>query len=431
MAFILDQNDYLPHQWEFLISKSPMKALVAGFGAGKTHAFIANTMKCHLFKKSPTTGKSNGWICYPTYDLADELFVEPFKQALTDMKLNYKYNGQSRVFNTRFGRLQVFSFAYPDKLVGSNLTYCGLDEFDVEKKEKCNKVWKKVLARMRGAENYEIFITTTPEGFKMTYEIFVKNANGFKHLIKAKTTDNPFLPKSYVENMLREYEGPLVEAYINGEFVNFNGLSAYYGFKRSEHLSDNLDFESGLPLCLFFDFNVDPFCFGIAQYKNNTDIRFLKEFAIKGNADTYDACERIRHFIGNGKNIDAIIYGDASGTFRSTSSLYTDYEIMKRELTPFFKSLRFEVPRSNPSVRDRLTTFNRLLMRKAITFSPKMIELIEDMEQVVKNDRGEIDKSDIKRTHASDGAGYFLSREFGTLTSGKGRGTIEVLGRKS
>ena len=427
MALVFKEKDFLPHQWEFLTSKASMKALVAGFGAGKTHAFIANALKCHIFLKSPQTGYSNGWVAYPNFKLADELFVEPFREALDTCKIKYKYNATTKELRTQFGKINIYSFAYPDRMIGSNLTWAGFDEFDVEKKEKCDKIWIKTLARMRGSENFEIFITTTPEGFKKTYEIFVKEANPFKHLIKAKTTDNHHLPKNYVENLFREYDGALVDAYINGEFVNFNGLSAYYGFKRDKHLSDNLYFERGLPLRIHFDFNVDPYIFGISQHRTNRDIRLLKEFVLRGNSDTFDACERIKEYVGDGSNIDAVIYGDASGTFKSTQSVYTDYQIIERVLKPFFRSLKFEVPRSNPSVRDRLTTVNRLFMADAIMISPDAKEHIADYEQVVKNDKGEIDKSDMKRTHASDGHGYYLTREFGILTSGRGRGSIKTL----
>ena len=35
---------------------------------------------------------SNGWIIYPTYELAEELFVEPMKEIFERNGINYKYN---------------------------------------------------------------------------------------------------------------------------------------------------------------------------------------------------------------------------------------------------------------------------------------------------------------------------------------------------
>ena len=38
------QEDYFPHQWDFLTSDKTINGLVAGFGAGKTHVFIRKTL---------------------------------------------------------------------------------------------------------------------------------------------------------------------------------------------------------------------------------------------------------------------------------------------------------------------------------------------------------------------------------------------------
>ena len=75
------QEDYFPHQWDFLTSDKTINGLVAGFGAGKTHIFIRKTL-LNMFKRTNSSGVSNGWVIYPTYDLAEELFVAPFIELL-------------------------------------------------------------------------------------------------------------------------------------------------------------------------------------------------------------------------------------------------------------------------------------------------------------------------------------------------------------
>ena len=70
----LYKEDYLPHQWEFLISKKPINALVGGFGSGKTYAFLHKTFINHVTKLNDNN-VSNGWVIYPTYALAEELFI--------------------------------------------------------------------------------------------------------------------------------------------------------------------------------------------------------------------------------------------------------------------------------------------------------------------------------------------------------------------
>ena len=75
------QDDYFPHQWDFLTSDKMINGLCGGLGSGKTHVFIRKTL-LNLFKRKNNKGVSNGWIIYPTYDLAEELFVAPFTELL-------------------------------------------------------------------------------------------------------------------------------------------------------------------------------------------------------------------------------------------------------------------------------------------------------------------------------------------------------------
>ena len=78
------EEDYFTHQWDLLTSDKTINGLVAGFGAGKTHIFIRKTL-LNMFKRTNSSGVSNGWIIYPTYDLAEELFVQPFMELLDAM----------------------------------------------------------------------------------------------------------------------------------------------------------------------------------------------------------------------------------------------------------------------------------------------------------------------------------------------------------
>ena len=87
----LHKEDYFQHQWDFLTSKKPINGLIAGYGSGKTHVFLHKTFVNHISKRN-NKGVSNGWVVYPTYDLADELFVEPFKDLLTSKGIPFDYN---------------------------------------------------------------------------------------------------------------------------------------------------------------------------------------------------------------------------------------------------------------------------------------------------------------------------------------------------
>ena len=79
----LNPSNYFPAQWDFLTNKknARIKAYVGGFGSGKTFSFLTETF-INLIGKKNKDGKSNGLILYPTYNLADSVFVEPFREIL-------------------------------------------------------------------------------------------------------------------------------------------------------------------------------------------------------------------------------------------------------------------------------------------------------------------------------------------------------------
>jgi hypothetical protein len=85
--------------------------------------------------------------------------------------------------------------------------------------------------------------------------------------------------------------------------------------------------------------------------------------------------------------------------------------------------VRYRVPRSNPSVRERLNLMNARLRSAAgeigLWVDEKCTELIKDFEQVCfKADSNVIDKDrDRLRTHLSDALGYLLWQECRPIAS--------------
>lgn len=407
---IFQKEDWLKHQWEFLTSEDPIVGLVTGYGGGKTYCFLRKTLIKHIFAKG-RDGKSNGWVIYPSLKMAQELFVEQFKELLRNVGIKFSFNQQFNRFVSAYGTLHIHTQENIDAMIGSNLTFAGFDEFDTATKERALRSFKAVVGRMRGAEKTQIYVVTTPEGFKATYHIFVEKADEAKKLIKAKSSDNPFLPKEYLEQMAREYDPKLLKAYMDGEFVNLNFGSVYYGFERDVHLDDSIKVIKELPVNICFDFNVFPMSTVWAQHTCKEDIRFLGEWVSKSHSNTYEACRGIKESLPT--DIDVVIYGDAAGRYGSANSNMTNYQIIEQELRPYFKSMTYKVPAANPFVKDRVNCFNSLLAHNSIRIHPSCNNFLADLEQVVWNEKGsELDKSDIRRTHITDAGGYYLFCEF-------------------
>jgi len=408
----LHKDKYLPHQWDFLTTntKHPEKkisALVGGYGCGKTWVF---TRKClfNLIMKKNDEGLSNGWVIYPTYDLANELFVEPMKNLLEENGIHYTYNVQNHRFITPYGNMKIYQLQKSENIVGSSLSWIGFDEFDVGNYRQTDLAYKKALGRMRGSEDCEIFIVTSPEGFHKTYEVMVEDYNDSKYLVHGKTTDNPYLPKGYIKLLEDNYDKTMLKAYRDGQFVNISALSAYYSFDRSKNVQD-CEYDRTQPIHLGLDFNVSPFVGVLSHiYHDKPQIRVFDTITLEhqGSGDllTQRMCDTIKAKHPQAK---CIIYPDASSMQRATNAAHSDLDIIK--MNGFEVKLR----KTNPLVIDRLNSVNAQLEGNMI-ISPKCKVLIQDLEKVTnkRGSRVELDKSNHNLTHATDALGYMVHWNF-------------------
>jgi hypothetical protein len=147
----------------------------------------------------------------------------------------------------------------------------------------------------------------------------------------------------------------------------------------------------------------------------------LDEIVIR-HGTTQQACEEfLRRFPKHDAGL--AVYGDASGFHEQTTGS-SDYGMIREHFQVHSSMpVRYRVPHSNPSVRERLNLMNARLHSAAgrigLWVDEKCTELIKDFEQVCfKADSNVIDKDrDRLRTHLSDALGYLLWQECRPLAS--------------
>ena len=403
----LKKKNYFDSQWLFLKNpnKARIKCFCGGLGSGKTTVLLKNTFMCMISKVNPQTGLSNGLILYPTYSLAEEVFVEPFKELLERNGIGYTYNIAAHKFRTVYGNIKIYQTRVPQRIVGASYTYCGIDELDIESYKNCDIAVNKALGRLRGCDDAEMFITTTPEGYHFTYDFMVQDHNTSKYLVHGKTTDNHYLPESYIQSLRDNYDDNLLKAYLLGEFCNLQKGSTYV-FDRDKNVGE-CRYDRTKPIYVGMDFNNDPMaCCIIQEQPHSPQIKVIDEIMLthQGSGDllTERMCQTIRQRYPNNQYH---VFPDATGASKHSSSRFSDLELIRRQ-----PNFMVHVKHINPLVINRVNSVNNNLNKGNVIIDPKCKSLIKDLEQVVnKEGTREIDKAGMSSdlSHSSDAFGYY------------------------
>ena len=406
MLLKFNKENYFPSQWDFITKarKYPISGYIGGFGSGKTFILLRRCLLAMLTKLNKE-GKSSGLVLYPTYDLANELFVEPFCDMLEKYHIPYEYKKAEHRFITAAGNIKIYQLQMPQRIVGSEYTWAAIDEMDIESFKNADMAFKKTLGRMRGCDDAELFIVSTPESFHYCHKIFVEDDANDRFMVNGKTTDNIYLPQKYIELLESNYDDKMLKAYRDGQFVNLVG-GTYYAFDREKNVA-KVDYNPNKPIYVGIDFNVSPLaCCLFNRYAEKPQIRVFDSISLDHQGDGDLLTERMAITIKEKyPNNTYYCYPDATGRQRNSSSQYSDISILK-------KHFKVKVKHINPRVVNRVNAMNKALSGNMI-IDTRCKDLINDLEKVTnKQGTREIDKSNKLLSHSSDALGYAVTYEF-------------------
>ena len=374
--------------------------MVAGYGAGKSHALILRTMKL-IFG-------NGGNIAYylPTYDLIKTIAYPRFIEVLDNLKVAYKLNKSDHILEVNNKQIIFRTLDNPDRIVGYEVTDSMVDELDTLPINKARECWVKIIARNRQkkAGQNTVAVGTTPEGFRFVYEQWGKNPTESYQIIKAPTYSNPHLPENYIDLLRETYSPQLLEAYIEGEFVNLTSGSVYPDYDRELNGTD-ATIQKGEPLHIGMDFNVNN---GAAVVHIQRSPLALAVDELTGVRDTPSMIKILQEkYTGH----TIIIYPDASGgATKSVNASISDLRLLKDA------GFTIDAPKKNPFVKDRVAAFNRLICNPAgdryyRVNTDKCPNLAVSLEQQVYDKNGVPDKES-GLDHIVDGAGYYVSKRY-------------------
>lgn len=422
--------DPLPSQLRFHLAEARFKGFSGPVGSGKSAALVN---ECLLL--AYINGGCPGIVAAPTYRMLADVTRSAFLEVLDENEVPYEFEKSANVLYLPEpdSTIRFRSLDNPQRLVGHNIAWFGVDELTYSKEE----AWKRLLARLRHpkATDRRGVASWTPKGFDWVWKRFLSpdRIAGYEAIL-AKPRENKHLPDDFYDDLKASYDERFYRQEAEGLYLNVFSGQAYYTFDRAQNVR-SLTFDPRFPLCWALDFNVDPMASVIAQVIDTTThremlngkrsqmIHVLDELVLP-DSRTPEAVkafvQRIRPFQEQG--IPSIqVYGDASGSARRSSALRTDWQIVREELRDLGIPIYFRVPAKNPEVRERVTEVCGALRStqgdRRLLVDPKCKELIMDFEMVPwkqdsnGNSLSDLDKSDKHRTHVSDALGYLVHRE--------------------
>lgn len=380
------------------------RSYVGGFGSGKT--FIGCIDLLNFFGKHPGTRQGYFGISFPSIR---DIFYPTFEEAAE--MLGYTVivregNKEVHVYRNGFyyGTVICRSMDNPTSIVGFKISRALVDEIDVLPKDKAEKAWNKIVARLRlkidGVEN-SIGVTTTPEGFLFVYSKFKKEPTKSYSMVQASTYENEkYLPDDYIDTLKETYPDQLIDAYLMGEFVNLTSGTVYNEFDRAKHNTDVV-WNGAEPLHIGMDFNVCNMSAIVSVIRNN------KVYDVDEIIGGYDTPSMINTIQERYQRCQINIYPDASGKNRNAQGA-------SESSIQLLRSAGFNVyaNKKNPFVKDRVIAMNTSFSKGYHYVNiDKCPTHASNLEQQVYSQAGEPDKS-AGNDHTNDANGYLISYKY-------------------
>lgn len=428
-------------QSKFHKLKVKFPLFVGGYGSGKT--FMLEVCAVQDMLENP--GANIAMYC-PTFDLLKLNLIPRIQERLSQLKLfHFLHKGDHIITVMGMGSFIFRSMENPDRIIGYEVFRSHCDEIDLLPQKKAELVWNRIIARNRqklenplwrrarirfengsksvtehkNANKNDVYYVykgqhifhykrnkvsayTTPESFGFTYNRWKKSpARGYAYVV-APTYSNKHLEEDYIESLRDTYTDKMIQAYIEGLWVNLTTGSVYPYFDRDIHHTDRVH-EEGEAVHLGLDFNVGKMsAIHFAPVKTKfgqrrpVSVEIINE--IVGYPDTPALIKAINKQY---KDCPIFVYPDAAGKNRNTTNVtVTDHKLLKKAGFVVRKLTK------NPLVRDRVASVNKLFEEDILYVNTETCpELTNALEQQAYDEHGKPDKSS-DLDHPLDAMGY-------------------------
>jgi len=217
-------------------------------------------------------------------------------------------------------------------------------------------------------QNLILYLTNPDSPAHVLYKYFFETVSPTRHVYMSLTEQNPFLPRTYIEQLKRDLSPKEALRMLYGQWVEIDTERIYYAYSSEVNFKKQIyNINPYLSISLSFDFNIGigkPMSCVISQYdKQKDEFHFFDEIVIHGSR-TETILEEIaaRNILETAHAFE--IHGDATGAARSTASKWSNYDIIDQFLanyktkTGLKLNYQLLVPKSNPPIKERHNVVN-------------------------------------------------------------------------
>lgn len=395
-------------QAEVYKSRARYRVLVAGRRFGKTHYCRTRLIAAAL------THPRRYWYIAPTRIMAKDIMWADLKQAIDpSWLLDSPFETELRVLLKGGGEIQLHGAEDPDNLRGRPLGGAIFDEYADIKPAAWTEAIRPALSDFKGWCDF----IGTPKSYNHLHQVFLRGKSEADEdqeyaSWQFRTIDNPFIDPREVDAARADMDERSFRQEYEASFEAMAGR-AYYAFSRQLDVK-RVTLDPRLPVAITLDFNVNPATCVIGQ-AHHDECRVWREVFVThaGGEATWASATKARELLQQaGYRGPIYLYGDATGTAMKTTGP-SDHAVVKQ----VFPQASWRFPSSNPHPRDRVAAVNGRACtsdgKRHLIVDPSCVKLIGDLEQVIFDDKGELDqKSNPMLTHISDAFGYWVHREW-------------------
>lgn len=355
------------------------------------------------------------FMAAPTYQQAKNIFWSDLKRDTRLFWYRYPSETELKVELVNGSMIAVVGLDKPMRIEGIPWNGCLITEMSEIKANAWAENIRPLLADTGGFA----LLDGTPNGLGDYYDLALYAAGGplpqsvaYTGAYAENADDDEWayyhwfssdvLPQSEIESAKRQLSPKMYEQEYEGSFIG-NTNRVYDMFDRGVHRQEETT--TGMQLGCGIDFNVSAMTAEVFAYDYSKKyVHFIKEYVLK-NSNTFNLAATIA------KDYPGIrCFPDPAGSARHSSATRSDHQILKDS------GLAVRSHKGHPPVRDRVNAFNSMLKNAAgdirCTINGNCKSLIADMERLCWLPNGDVDKTNLELSHASDAAGYAIEYLF-------------------